>query len=156
MGHGPTTRSSSNAAAKQDASEKEGTCPAIQLGISANPLIELPQAADASNGSMADFFAMPKRQQQEAEKKKSEKEKVAATTSRKVVTNTVFTDIEEVSVPQMMRGKTRMDKVHTRSLEKRLVIGKNEFFQPITENDKVLSELSNFLGTLAKRCVSLT
>ncbi|KAK1401036.1 hypothetical protein POM88_000641 [Heracleum sosnowskyi] len=168
MGHGPTTRSPSNAAAKpgtEDASEKEGTYPCIQLGISANPLIELPQAADASNGSMADFFAMRTRQQQEAEKKKSEKEKAekkkakkekdAATTSKKVVTNTVFTDIEEVSVPERMRRKTRMDKVHTRSLHKRLVIGMNEFFQPITENDKVLSELSNFMGTLAKRYMSV-
>ncbi|KAK1401077.1 hypothetical protein POM88_000682 [Heracleum sosnowskyi] len=126
----------------QDASEKEGTCPSIQLEISANPLIELPQVADAT------------------EKKKAKKEKVAATTSKKVVTNTVFIDIEEgdvpLSVPQRMRGKTRMDKVHTRSRDKRLVIGMNEFFQPITENYKVLSELSNFLGTLAKRYVLLT
>ncbi|KAK1401051.1 hypothetical protein POM88_000656 [Heracleum sosnowskyi] len=59
IGHGPTTRSPANAAAKpgtEDASEKEGTCPSIQLEIYANPLIELPQVADASNGSMAVFF----------------------------------------------------------------------------------------------------
>lgn len=49
-----------------------------------------------------------------------------------------------------------MDKVHTRSFEQRIVIGMNELGQPITENDKVLSELSSFLGTLAKRCVPLT
>lgn len=61
-----------------------------------------------------------------------------------------------VPVPKRLRGKTRMDKVHTRSFDKRIVIGMNEFFQPIADNDKVLSELSNFLGTIAKRCVSLT
>ncbi|KAK1402365.1 hypothetical protein POM88_001970 [Heracleum sosnowskyi] len=176
MGRGPTTRSRANAPAKpgtEDTSQKEGTCPSPLPGISANPFIELPQAADAGNGSMADFFAMRKRQQEEArikkakmekaEKQKAEMEeakkgKVDATTSKKVVMNTILTDIEEgdIPVPQRMRGKTRMDKVHMRSLDKRLVIGMNEFFQPITENDKVLSELSSFLGTLAKRCVSLT
>lgn len=49
-----------------------------------------------------------------------------------------------------------MDKVHTRSYDKRIVIGMNDSFQPIAEDDRVFSELSNFLGTLAKRCVSLT
>lgn len=49
-----------------------------------------------------------------------------------------------------------MDKVHTRSFDKRIVIEMNDDFQPIAENDKVLSELSSFLGTLAKRCVPLT
>ncbi|KAK1380994.1 hypothetical protein POM88_027738 [Heracleum sosnowskyi] len=178
MGRGPTTRSRANAPAKpgtEDTSQKEGTCPSPLPGISANPLIELPQAADAGNGSMADFFAMRKRQQEEARIKKAEMEKAEkqkaemekakkgkayATTSKKIVMNTILTDIKEgdvpVAVPQRMRGKTRMDKVHMRSLDKRLVIGMNEFFQPITENDKVLSKLSSFMGTLAKRCVSLT
>ncbi|KAK1365724.1 hypothetical protein POM88_041285 [Heracleum sosnowskyi] len=176
MGRGPTTRSRANAPAKpgtEDTSQKEGTCPSPLPGISANPFIELPQATDAGNGSMADFFAMRKRQQEEARIKKAEMEKAEkqkaemeeakkgkadATTSKKVVMNTILTDIEEgdIPVPQRMRGKTRMDKVHMRSLDKILVIGMNEFFQPITENDKVLSELSSFLGTLAKRCVSLT
>lgn len=49
-----------------------------------------------------------------------------------------------------------MDKVHTRTLDQRIVIPVNEFFQPIADDDGVLSELSNFLGTLAKRCISLT
>ncbi|KAK1405765.1 hypothetical protein POM88_005370 [Heracleum sosnowskyi] len=78
MGRGPTTRSRANAAAKpgtEDATEKERTCSSIQLGISVNPLIELPQAADTGNGSMADFFVMCKRPQQEAEKMKVKKEK---------------------------------------------------------------------------------
>nr|XP_017228755.1 PREDICTED: uncharacterized protein LOC108192725 [Daucus carota subsp. sativus] len=65
-------------------------------------------------------------------------------------------DDVEVAVPQRMRAKTRMDKVHTRSFDKRIVIEMNDDFQPIAENDKVLSELSSFLGTLAKRCVPLT
>lgn len=48
-----------------------------------------------------------------------------------------------------------MDKVHTRPLEKRVVISVNEKFQPVADDDKTISELSNFLGTL-KRCVPLT
>lgn len=49
-----------------------------------------------------------------------------------------------------------MEKVHTRSLDKRIVVRVNELFQPIADDDKVRTELGNFLGTLAKRCVSLT
>lgn len=49
-----------------------------------------------------------------------------------------------------------MDAVHMRSFDKRVVIGMNDDFQPIAENDKVLSELSSYLGTLAKRRVSLS
>lgn len=59
-------------------------------------------------------------------------------------------------VPQRMRGKARMDKVHTTSFNKRVVIGMNGYFQLVAESDKVLSESSSFLGTLAKHCVSLT
>ncbi|KAK1396062.1 hypothetical protein POM88_005925 [Heracleum sosnowskyi] len=168
MGCGPTTRSRANAAAKpgtEDTSQKEGTCPSPLPGISANPLIELPQAANAGNGSMADFFTLRKRQQEEArikrlkwKKLKSKKLKWKRPKRKKLLQlqvrrlSRILTDIEEgdVLVPQRMRGKTRMDKVHMRSLDKRLVIGMNEFFQPIAENDKVLSELSSFLGTLAK------
>ena len=49
-----------------------------------------------------------------------------------------------------------MDDVHTRSFDKRVFIGMNDDFQPIAKNDKVLSKLSYYLGTLVKRCVSLT
>lgn len=49
-----------------------------------------------------------------------------------------------------------MDKVHTGSFDKIIVIGMNEDLQPIMDDERVLSELSNFLGVLAKRRVSLT
>ena len=49
-----------------------------------------------------------------------------------------------------------MDRVHTRNPDKRVVLQMNERFQAISEDDKISSELSNFLGTLAKRCVSFT
>ena len=48
-----------------------------------------------------------------------------------------------------------MDKVHTRTFDKRVVLSMNEKFQPITSDDKLASEFSRFLGTL-KRCVPLT
>lgn len=49
-----------------------------------------------------------------------------------------------------------MDRVHTRNMDHRVVLQMNERFQPVSDEDKVISELSNFLGTLAKRCVSFT
>lgn len=49
-----------------------------------------------------------------------------------------------------------MDRVHTRSVENRVVVDMNALFQPVSDDDSVISELSNFLGTIAKRCVSLT
>ncbi|WOG87627.1 hypothetical protein DCAR_0206857 [Daucus carota subsp. sativus] len=165
-----TTRATSAAnPANQDTSKKEDTCPPVPV-ISPDPIADLPQPDDGK-GSMASFWAMRKRQKEEAEKEKAKKEKAqqiiekeiaaaSASASKKVVEENIMPDIEEddveVAVPQRMRGKTRMDKVHTRSFDKRIVIEMNDDFQPIAENDKVLSELSSFLGTLAKRCVPLT
>lgn len=47
-----------------------------------------------------------------------------------------------------------MDRVHTRNSDNRVVVQMNDRFQPIFDDDKISSELSNFLGTIAKRCVS--
>ncbi|KAK1364874.1 hypothetical protein POM88_040435 [Heracleum sosnowskyi] len=124
-------------------------------------LPELPQADDG-NGSMSAFWLMRKRQQEKAAKEKATDHAAVASASKRVVEESDLPEIEEggeeVPVPKRLRGKTRTDKVHTRSFDndKRIVIGMNEFFQPIADDDKVLSELSNFLGTIAKQCVSLT
>ena len=61
-----------------------------------------------------------------------------------------------VEVPKRPRGKTRMDKVHARTSDKRVVLQMNERFQAVSDDSKISAELSNFLGTLAKRCVSFT
>lgn len=53
-------------------------------------------------------------------------------------------------VPKKIRGKTRMDRFRTRSFDQRIMVGMNEFGQPVVENDGLLSKLSSFLGTLAK------
>ncbi|KAL6508660.1 hypothetical protein OROGR_023371 [Orobanche gracilis] len=52
------------------------------------------------------------------------------------------------------RGKTRMDRVHTRKEKKE--IKPNNKFQPISDTDKTLSALSLFLGTTMRDFVSLT
>ena len=52
-------------------------------------------------------------------------------------------------------GKTRMAKVHTRSVDRRVVIRMNNKFQPIADDNESRAELGSFLGTL-RRCVSLT
>lgn len=49
-----------------------------------------------------------------------------------------------------------MDRVHSRPFDKKVVIDMNSRFQPILDDDKVVSELSNFLGTMARRCATLT
>lgn len=48
-----------------------------------------------------------------------------------------------------------MNRVHTRPFDKRIVLDMNEDFQPVSDNDKVVSEFGQFLGTL-KKCVPLT
>ncbi|KAL8089227.1 hypothetical protein AgCh_038856 [Apium graveolens] len=159
MGRGATTRSRANAASKtpaiEEAIQKE-TCPPVQDTNSAVPNIELPQADDG-NGSMAAFIAMRKRQRKKAEREKAIVAAANASYNR-VVEENALQYIEEggeaVVAPKRLRGKTKMDKVHRRSYDNRIVIQVNEFFQPITDSDGVLSELSNFLGTLAKLCVS--
>ena len=60
-----------------------------------------------------------------------------------------------VGAPRRLRGKTKMDKVHSRSYDKRVLIQMNHRGQPVSDDDKVMSELSAFLGTL-KRSVPLT
>ncbi|KAL8092583.1 hypothetical protein AgCh_034733 [Apium graveolens] len=57
--------------------------------------------------------------------------------------------------PIRPRGKTRMDKVHTRSVDKQVVIRMNHKFQPVAADDRIRAELGSVLGTL-RRCVSLT
>ncbi|KAK1352533.1 hypothetical protein POM88_053230 [Heracleum sosnowskyi] len=54
------------------------------------------------------------------------------------------------------RGITRMGKVHTRPFDKRVVIDMNDKFQPVSDDDRVVSEFVNFPGIMAKRCVPLT
>lgn len=49
-----------------------------------------------------------------------------------------------------------MSKVHARGPDDKVVISVNEDGQPISDNRKVVTELSNFLGTLVKDNVSLT
>lgn len=48
-----------------------------------------------------------------------------------------------------------MEKVHTRSVLKRVVIGMNDKLQPVADDDKTRAELGSFLGTL-RRCVPLS
>ncbi|KAK1386082.1 hypothetical protein POM88_023817 [Heracleum sosnowskyi] len=160
-GRALTTRSRANSTPKpanEEAREKDETCQFVESEISPHP--------DEGQGSMDAWRAMRKRQREQSEKEKARgqekagQEKAGASASKKVVEENILPDIEEGDmedpVPKKMRGKTRMDAVHMRSFDKRVVIGMNDDFQPIAEDDKVLSELSCYLGTLAKRRVSLS
>ncbi|KAK1387535.1 hypothetical protein POM88_015713 [Heracleum sosnowskyi] len=109
-------------------------------------------------GTMANYLVMLERK-----RKQAANDVVASGTGTKTdkvpETDMPFFENEEVEpavqAPKKKRGKTRMDKVHTRPFEKRVVILVNIKFQPVADDDQKISELSNFLGTL-KRCVPLT
>ena len=58
--------------------------------------------------------------------------------------------------PRKPRGPTKMIKVHARTAENKVVITLNEDHQPVSDNQKILTELNNFVGTLARDNVSLT
>ncbi|KAL8121392.1 hypothetical protein AgCh_018211 [Apium graveolens] len=118
-------------------------------------IIELPKP-DVGQGIMATFNSMRKRQRENAEK-------AATSKNAHVTAETVMSDYEaeddvedEVEIPKRFRGGTRMDKVHSRPFEKRVVVDMNNRYQLVSDNDNVVSELSNFLGKIAKRCVPLT
>lgn len=49
-----------------------------------------------------------------------------------------------------------MSKVHGRRIDEKVVISLNAKGQPVSENQKIVTELSNFVGTLARDNVSLT
>ncbi|KAK1387885.1 hypothetical protein POM88_016063 [Heracleum sosnowskyi] len=142
-GRAPTTRSRANLTPKpanEEAREKDETCQFVEYEISPHP--------DEGQGSMDAWRAMWKRQREQSEKEKARgqekagQEKAGASASKKVVEENILPDIEEGDmedpVPKKMRGKTRMDVVHMRSFDKRVVIGMNDDFQPIAENDKAM------------------
>nr|XP_017239854.1 PREDICTED: uncharacterized protein LOC108212644 [Daucus carota subsp. sativus] len=63
-------------------------------------------------------------------------------------------DTPDAEIPKKKRGKTRMDHVHNSNDKK--IITLNELSQPVSDNSKLLSEFSNFLGTTVRQFVSLT
>ncbi|KAK1381043.1 hypothetical protein POM88_027787 [Heracleum sosnowskyi] len=153
---GPTTRSRSNPVT---APQKEATVKDVGKSILVEPAeqIQLPQSG---LGTMADYLILRDRQKKENAEKKAAVASGSGTARQPVDGENVLPDIgddeaEEVVVPKRTRGKTNMDKVHTRPFDKRIVVNMNEKFQPIVDDDKVITELGYFLGTL-KRCVPLT
>lgn len=52
------------------------------------------------------------------------------------------------------RGESKLAHVHTRSEKK--VITMNNLIQPVSDDNKLTSEFSNFLGTTVREFVSLT
>ncbi|KAL8099422.1 hypothetical protein AgCh_031885 [Apium graveolens] len=93
---------------------------------------------------MADYFAMCERQEKEAA------DVVVATESgtknqNDRVSEIDFPDkeneeVEAVEVPKRLRGVTRMDKVHTRPFEKKVLISMNEKFQHVSDNEGNIPE----------------
>ncbi|KAK1387289.1 hypothetical protein POM88_015467 [Heracleum sosnowskyi] len=151
---GPTTRSRANILVEKDESEKD-----VRNSVPAEPApecaIQLPR--NEGIGIMAAYLLLRDNQKKNAGNGSASG---SGTAKGKAVAENDLPDIEnevvdEAAAPKRRRGRTRMDKVHTRSVDKRVVIHMNKEFQPISDNDKVVSELNNFLGTL-RRCVPLT
>lgn len=67
-----------------------------------------------------------------------------------------FNLVYKVRAPRKPRGRTKMSKVHARSPDEKVVITLNGLGQPVSEDQSIITELSNFLGTIAKDNVSLT
>ena len=49
-----------------------------------------------------------------------------------------------------------MAKVYTRSANDKVVITLNEDYQPVSDDQKIITKLNNYVGTLARDNVSLT
>ncbi|KAG5599596.1 hypothetical protein H5410_030966 [Solanum commersonii] len=64
--------------------------------------------------------------------------------------------IKEISKPKKVRGKTTCKNIHARNLEERKEVTFDEG-QAVGSTDKIVSELSNFIGTIARnpRSISL-
>ncbi|KAL6551373.1 hypothetical protein OROMI_021861 [Orobanche minor] len=60
------------------------------------------------------------------------------------------------AAPRKPRGRTKMAKVFARSANDKVVITLNEDDQPVSDNQKIITELANYVGTLARDNVSLT
>ncbi|KAL6520000.1 hypothetical protein OROHE_017143 [Orobanche hederae] len=60
------------------------------------------------------------------------------------------------AAPRKPRGRTKMAKVFARSANDKVVITLNEDDQPVSDNQKIITELANYVGTLARDSVSLT
>lgn len=67
-----------------------------------------------------------------------------------------FNLVHKVRAPKKSRGRSKMSKVHARGPDQKIVITLNALGQPISDDQKIVTELSNFLGTVAKDNVSLT
>ncbi|KAL6569772.1 hypothetical protein OROMI_014286 [Orobanche minor] len=59
-------------------------------------------------------------------------------------------EVETVRAPRKPRGRSKMSQVHARGPDEKVVINVNEEGQPISDEEKTVTELSNFLGTLVK------
>ncbi|KAL6554092.1 hypothetical protein OROMI_019765 [Orobanche minor] len=59
-------------------------------------------------------------------------------------------EVETLRAPRKPRGRSKMSQVHARGLDEKVVINVNEEGQPISNEEKTVTKLSNFLGTLVK------
>ena len=64
--------------------------------------------------------------------------------------------VHKVVAPRKPRGRSKLEKIHGRTLDKRPVIQLNKYGQPVSDDDRVVAELKRFLGTVVKDNVSLT
>ncbi|KAL8121024.1 hypothetical protein AgCh_017982 [Apium graveolens] len=174
-GRRPTTRSVANPVTTTEEVPTGNDTNAKQAGKSkiVEPAIQIQLPCIEGLGTMVDYFVLRERKQKEAAidvATGSETTRAPETDfpvfkmmkklkmPRQFINCTGLTDsliVRKVQVAKRLRGKTRMDRVHTRPFEKRDAILMNSKKQPISDDDKAVSELSRFLGTL-KRVVPMT
>ena len=64
--------------------------------------------------------------------------------------------VHKEAAPRKPRERSKLEKIHGRTADRRPVITLNERGQPVSSDGKVVAELSRFLGTVVKDNVSLT
>ncbi|KAL8154920.1 hypothetical protein AgCh_000324 [Apium graveolens] len=161
---GPTTRSRANAVVQSDvivtATKKQPNKAGNnrEATSSINPPVLKPTCSkmfkQSGNhkeaGSVAAYLAMRERQ----------KQNLAAPTMENVPElsqeGMETEEVETLQSPRKPRGRSKMSVVHAIGPNEKVIINVIEEGQPISDEQKTMTELSNFLGTLSKDNVSLT
>ncbi|CAH9139308.1 unnamed protein product [Cuscuta epithymum] len=123
------------------------------------PAKELNESRNGELGSMSAYIALKKKKQMIEVRDEGDSiemhDTIVQQHNAEKGQETPQTSTAENQQEKKCRGPTRMFSVHTRNEEEKKVIDLNEFNQAVANDDKTLSEFSNFLGTLARQCVPL-
>ncbi|KAK1369091.1 hypothetical protein POM88_035183 [Heracleum sosnowskyi] len=152
IGAGPRTRLQATKL-PGSSEKKEATAGATSLPVEVNnaPVVSLKEKLKnlrEGPGSMALYLELRDQEKQQIEKE------IPRAESQMQHLQSQSDDAPVDATPKRKRGKTKMNHVHNRGEKKRITL--NYLKQPVADDGKLLSEFSNFLGTIVRQFVSLT